>query len=387
MDTFKEDNSIHYHHVGSEVSTFFQDTTLRLKNPGQPHNQETPIFQVDSPGAPHGLKPKADTNKTATYSTTGAYSILEKSKQREIKRYQERNIKKTVEKKSVNDSLRNPDYLRKNLPYFNRDIANAYHYDHLFVNDSAFITSSAPGKPVFLEKPDSGTISHASHPRDVEPVNFGRSDWILGIILLVLVFFTWARIFYEKYFTQKIQAVYNTQILGRLRKDRNSFLQRVTFVLVLSYVIVVGLFIYQVFTIYKISFFGLKGFPLFITFCLIVLGIYILKYVFTFLVGYVFDKRQQFGEYLQAFVIINENIGMFLLPVVAIIPFVEGNARVFLIYIGLAIAMFFYIIRYYRAVKTIASRDVFIFYVFLYFCTFEILPVLLFYKTVKSYIL
>jgi hypothetical protein len=78
---------------------------------------------------------------------------------------------------------------------------------------------------------------------------------------------------------------------------------------------------------------------------------------------------------------------MFLLPVVAIIPFVEGNARVFLIYIGLAIAMFFYIIRYYRAVKTIASRDVFIFYVFLYFCTFEILPVLLFYKTVKSYIL
>jgi len=388
MDMFKEGNVTHSCYVGSEIHTSFQDTVIRLEKTGSQINQNDTATRTDDISTSGRRRPEEnDTNVHATSSARDEPSMQENYREREVKSYQRKVTKTSREENPKNDSLRDREYLKKNVPYFSEDLLKSNPSDHLFVTDSAFFNFSPVQGPVFITGKDTNPIDIPYPLGSGDNMNLGRSDWILGIILLVLVSFTWARIFYEKYFTQKIQAVYNTQIFGRLRKDRNSFLQRVTIVLVFSYVIIAGLFIYQVFSIFGFTFFGIKGFTLYLILCLIVCGIYILKYIFTFLVGYIFDKRQQFGEYLQIFVIINENIGMFLLPVVAIIPFVEEDARIVLIYIGIAIVAFFYIIRYYRYIKIIASRDVFIFYVFLYFCAFEILPLLLFYKTIKNYII
>jgi hypothetical protein len=54
--------------------------------------------------------------------------------------------------------------------------------------------------------------------------------------------------------------------------------------------------------------------------------------------------------------------------------------RIYFIYLGMALLIAAYLLRFFRGIKILMNKDVLIFYLILYLCTLEILPLLLGYK-------
>jgi hypothetical protein len=76
--------------------------------------------------------------------------------------------------------------------------------------------------------------------------------------------------------------------------------------------------------------------------------------------------------------------GIILFPIVGVITFEPFGNAVFAIAAGIFTLLFFYGILLKRAVSILLKKQVSIFYLFLYLCTLEFLPLLIIYKVAKG---
>ena len=83
---------------------------------------------------------------------------------------------------------------------------------------------------------------------------------------------------------------------------------------------------------------------------------------------------------------INKGVGIALFPVVVMIQYLPYTLVPVILVTGVVIFMAGILWKVVRAYQIIIRREVFIFYLILYFCTLEILPFLLGYKFVTSLI-
>jgi len=115
----------------------------------------------------------------------------------------------------------------------------------------------------------------------------------------------------------------------------------------------------------------------FIFFLLVIAGIivyFLLKNILYRLVAYVFDTETPTKEYLFNANMLSKVFGMASLPIVCIVPFVDALTATFLVKSGLALFIIMYMIQLLRGAKIILHSPLSIFYMFLYFCALEILP-------------
>ena len=124
--------------------------------------------------------------------------------------------------------------------------------------------------------------------------------------------------------------------------------------------------------------FSLFGYCLGILFLLYLGKIIALK---TF--GYIFNASKESNEYIHNIFIYNKNLGMFLFPIVTGASFMAQYAVPLLLNTGLFIALVFFIFRIVRGIKILFRKHVSIFYMILYLCALEILPLLMIYKLLK----
>lgn len=206
------------------------------------------------------------------------------------------------------------------------------------------------------------------------------TDWMLGVILFSLFVITLVKYFYKKFLSQILHSNYNYQISNRLFNERNIPVQRIYFILNIIFIINLGLFIYQALDYYSISIFDIYGFYLFLIYCGIIILIYSLKYIVYKISGIVFLAEEQFSEYLHNIFIYNKTVGIILFPVIIGIPFIPDNFSSILVNGGIVIICIFYIFSLIRQIKISIKINFAMFYIILYFCTIEVLPIFLFYK-------
>ncbi len=118
-------------------------------------------------------------------------------------------------------------------------------------------------------------------------------------------------------------------------------------------------------------------------FTLILLGVFLLyigKVVVIRGLGYIFKGSNESKEYIFTTFLYNKNLGLFLFPVIIALPFVQPFAVEWLMYIGVSMISFFYILRIARGLKILFRKHVSIFYMILYLCALEIFPLLMIYK-------
>ncbi len=206
------------------------------------------------------------------------------------------------------------------------------------------------------------------------------TDWMLGVILFSLFVFTLVKYFYKKILSQILHSNYNYQISNRLFNERNMPVQRIYFILNLIFTINLGLFIYQALGYYSIQIFDIYGFYLFLIYSGTIILIYSLKYIIYKISGFVFLAEEQFSEYLHNIFIYNKTVGLILFPLIICIPFMAEIFSSILVNTGIAIICIFYIFGIIRQIKISIKINFAIFYIILYFCIVEIIPIFLFYK-------
>jgi hypothetical protein len=250
----------------------------------------------------------------------------------------------------------------------------------------------------FVADPQSGGLinqvqgrifeGHALQPVNSNPVPVNRrtSDWFTLVLVLVVLAFTWIRVFYNKILRQLVSAFFSNTVSNQVVRDENILVQRASILLSFIFYLSASLFLYQVSVYYNwdYAFMG-DGFLRFLVLSLIVAFAYSFKMVLLKGMAAVFDIDKPIATYIFNIFLINNILGLVMIPLVIMLAFVVVNSAGTWIVAGIAIVIISFIYRLVRAFTIwMYMPGVPIFYLFLYFCTLEIAPLLLVIKLAKG---
>ncbi|RUT78816.1 DUF4271 domain-containing protein [Ancylomarina longa] len=219
-----------------------------------------------------------------------------------------------------------------------------------------------------------------------KPIYSRNHDWMVAILLFALVLLAVVRFSFAKFMSRVIASIFNYQVTNNLFLEKNLRNLRGSIFMNSLFFVNAALFLVQYYeeignrAPQKIN-------PLlFLLFLIGLLIIYAAKYVFIMSVGYIFKSLKESREYLHTVFIYNKNLGVFLLPITLSVPFINEYAISLLLYTGLILTIGFYILRLNRGLKILIRKHVSIFYMILYLCALEILPLVMIYKLMKSFV-
>jgi len=226
---------------------------------------------------------------------------------------------------------------------------------------------------------------HNLKPKHPAPLAIERqsSDWITLIFLACLFILAWLQTAYSKRMSQIFQAVAQPHHLNQLEREGNLFKERITLGLGFIYYTISSIFVFLIVR----QFFGMPAGLSNLSFTAIVfVGLFLyqsLKTGIIFVTGFIFDTREAARQYQLNIMIFNYMIGVILFPV-AIITFYWSST--FLLTSGIIIISLLILYRLFRGILTgFTNKSYNLFYLFLYLCTLEILPLLLLFKVISKF--
>ncbi len=224
--------------------------------------------------------------------------------------------------------------------------------------------------------PDHGTVS------------LGGNDLILGITLLSLVLLTLVKVFYERYLEPVFASVFSYKIAFDLFRDKNINTRNTLFFLQIIFLINSGLFLVFAFDFFRINPFppGLGVLGTFILYSLCVGLLYFFRIFLMWFTGYLFDRKKIFSEYAHNISLFAKSYGLLLFPFIAGMMYAPENWRHLFVYVGLAAAALYYVAQVPRGIKLLQNKEFSVFYLFLYLCTVEIIPLIIAYRYFNTYL-
>ena len=233
------------------------------------------------------------------------------------------------------------------------------------------------------------TTEIASNVEQEMPLSYKSftPDWIFGILLLSSFIIILIRTYYDRYLNVVFKSVHNYQFSFKLFKDQSVLYTQLSYILNLNSAVVIGLYFYQLIKYSKAgTFLGFSGFSLFLMIPVILIGIYILQYIVFNFIGNLTLRRNAGKEYLHHTFMLNKIMGLVFIPITLCIAYLPDYMRVYLVYLGGIVIVLFYFKRIQRGITILNRNHVLKFYWILYFCTLEILPVLIMVKLIISFI-
>lgn len=211
--------------------------------------------------------------------------------------------------------------------------------------------------------------------------NYDTHSWYVVVLLLSLSIFAWGKSLYQKYLLQIFNSVYNYQISIQLLRDRNALFRNLSIILQVLFPINVGLLIY--FLIEFFQFNHVSPMPL-VNIAIYSLSIFLFFRLKTFLykfLGLVFKVEEDFNEIHHHMNVFNQSLGVILLPFIISMPFLNDSIKnIFLIGLVFVIGVFI-LLFFFRGFQIVSRKQVPVFFLILYLCAVEILPVVLLVKT------
>lgn len=206
------------------------------------------------------------------------------------------------------------------------------------------------------------------------------NDWFVGVILFSLFLLASVRFLFGKYLSKLVESIFNFHTANNLFLEKNINIIKASIVLNILFVVNISLFTINVINSSSVSSSQVYGFREFVFLSIAIFFLYLGKIIVIRGLGYVFKGTNESKEYLFTTFIYNKNLGLFLFPVIIALPFVQSFAVEWLMYIGVFMIIFFYVLRISRGLKILFRKHVSIFYMILYLCALEIFPLLMIYK-------
>ena len=216
--------------------------------------------------------------------------------------------------------------------------------------------------------------------------NIPQLDWILGIFLVISLLFIWIRMFYGKYFATLASAVSSFQMSAKLFRERNVLVRRVSVVLDFIYFVMLSVLVYELVTHFNWITSSMSQFNLFMLLLNIIIIYSLVRIALLRITSHLFLQRSLFSEYIHNSLVINKGTGIVLFPIVITARYFPFPLISLVLAIGLGILILGAIWKIIRAYQIIRRKNVVLFYLILYLCTLEFLPLLLGYKVIISLI-
>jgi hypothetical protein len=209
--------------------------------------------------------------------------------------------------------------------------------------------------------------------------------WVLAFIAVLLVFFAILKQTFSKQLTTIVLSFFSNRVLGNLNKEDNLFTSWPFLLLFVQFGFTIGMFFYLVAQYQQFSV-AKNGFQFFLTASALIIVLYALKILLLRLLGFIFNIQKPVGEYVSILYLSYFNTALLFIPLViafALSPLKYGS---FYIVIAIILLIVIFAFQFIRAGINILSNYRFSkVYLFLYFCTLEICPILILIKAIEDF--
>jgi hypothetical protein len=206
-----------------------------------------------------------------------------------------------------------------------------------------------------------------------------QQDWFTIILISAIVLIAWIRAFFGRYFQQSVQSLYDFTLSIRLFKNKNILLPRISFLLLVNFIIITSLFAFKSLEIIKISAFK-SSFSNFLILNVIFLTLITFRLVIFHSLNILFPRNQTIMEYHYQVQNFYKSIGLLILPVLIFATYFPASNGKLFVWCGLSLIIILYAYRLFRGQGIIRRMHMKFSYVFLYVITFEILPISICFK-------
>ena len=206
-------------------------------------------------------------------------------------------------------------------------------------------------------------------------------NWLPGILLLSLFTFSWVKLAYQKYVVQVVTSIVNYQVSLRLLREKNVLFRNMAIGLNFVFAVNLGLLIFYYLLLNNLNQVNSSNFLSVIIYSSGIIFVYNIKTFLCKILGNIFLVKEQFAEYVHNIHLYNKNLGLFLFPIVIVFPYITDiHVKTFVLYLGFIIFIGVFLMLIYRGIQIIMRNGVSTFYLILYLCAIEILPILLLIK-------
>lgn len=209
-------------------------------------------------------------------------------------------------------------------------------------------------------------------------------DWFFYFLIALLLILAWIRIVYTKFLTEFLAAPINYQLSLRIHREAGIVRKRVGYTLNLIYLISGGLYLFLLCNFFGFYPYGFEGKELLLFCGGILLALIVIRTGLMGITAIIFNQRALFYELAHHFYLYNKALGLILIPFLLLIPYTEEYIQQLFVYMSITVAGLVYIIRLIRIIIFIFRNVVLLFYLFLYLCILEILPVLVIIRLIMS---
>ncbi|NVN93753.1 MAG: DUF4271 domain-containing protein [Bacteroidetes bacterium] len=210
------------------------------------------------------------------------------------------------------------------------------------------------------------------------------NDWIALLLLICFSLLAWILIFSHKRVKQIFKATYSNRTINQLIRDGDLFKERIAISFTFIYYLSFSLFVFQLCHYYfNLKLLGLYSLIFFLKLIVGITVLHILKQRATRLIGTIFKNNTASYVYQLNGFVFNIIIGIVLLPLLLFMVYSKGAICSFTIIFGIIFVVMLSLLRYIRYFIIGVSYSKFSqFYLFLYLCTLEILPILIIVKII-----
>ena len=218
----------------------------------------------------------------------------------------------------------------------------------------------------------------------VEKVQIHQPTWYFIYLFLLLGLFAWIRLYYGNILIQTVQASTNFQAANKMFKN-NSFLQnQLDGALYLFYFLSMAFLLYYVELRIALFPYGLQGGALFFFNLALLVALFLGRVILHNIIGILFNRVRIIREYLYNMFIFNKLSGLIALPLLFLLVYTRGTPQEAIFWISIFALAGIIVMRLIRAVVFSYRKEVLFFYMFLYLCALEIIPLVLLYRWLEG---
>ncbi|MFP4620012.1 MAG: DUF4271 domain-containing protein [Bacteroidales bacterium] len=208
----------------------------------------------------------------------------------------------------------------------------------------------------------------------------GDYDWVTYILIATFLLIGWTRLFFFRYFVSLMKSFHSYNYASSLYYGQNSLTIRASFLLNLTFFLTAGTFLFQCMNYYEVSIPSLNPLAQFLVFSTFFLAWHIWNYLSTGFIGIVFLRQKSFQEYFHNYNLYRKILGVSLFPVIIVLQYISPEYKPLIMVFGMVIFGFLYFTHILRGLLIFIKKNVSIFYLILYLCALEFLPLLILYK-------
>ena len=220
-------------------------------------------------------------------------------------------------------------------------------------------------------------------PTPKEMNSLSGEIWLMGILLFVLFLFAFIKMQFNSKLRLYYQSLTSYQLFNKMFKEQNTITLRLAILLSVVFYINSSLLIY-----YTLNYLSLtkssSGFIIYGSTLGLLFMAFLVFASINKLLAFVFESYKVINMYLYNTFYTNRILGVALLPFVVLYPYLPNFSSQILLFLAWIIVLLSFILRWFKGLQISFNYRIPFFYMFLYLCTLEIIPLLFLIKIFLS---